>query len=278
MLLEALGVTADRIEHEEVFDDSEPGDILEQSIAPGERFDPETVRIKFTVSKGRETFPMPDLTNMTLEQALKELEQAGLKLGPGEGIAREPSYKPEGTVISQFPYMPGDPVAKGSEVTLTVSSGMLPEDAVRYTFNILISPAVAGRASLIRIEYSDATGEKIEWGTRRIEQTESFPVEVVLAPNTEAVVTIYRDGQFTDTFSVTYDEAKAGGRGVQSVPGTPAAREEQQASGPQEEIGAVQAPGRDAEQTEAGEPADSGADGGEAESGGSQAEDGHQED
>jgi len=280
MLLEALGVTGDRIEREEVFDDSEPGDILEQSIAAGEKFDPETVRIKFVVSKGQETFPMPDLTNMMLEQALKELEDAGLKLGPGEGIAREPSYKPEGTVIFQFPYMPGDPVAKGSEVTLTVSSGLLPEDAVRYTFNILISPAVAGRASQVRIEYSDASGEKIDWGTRRIEQTESFPVEVVLAPNTEAIVTVYRDGQFTDSFSVTYEEALAGGRGVQSVPGASPAQEEQPASGtPQEENGAEQAPGRDAEQTQAGEPSDAGSGGGEADAGdGSQAEEGHRED
>ena len=280
MLLEALGVHPDRIEREDVHDDSEPGNILEQSIAAGERFDPETVRIKFVVSKGLETFPMPDLTNKSLEEALKELESAGLKLGPGEGIVRQASYMPEGRVISQFPYLPGDPVAKGSEVTLTVSSGMLPEDALRYTFNILISPAVAGRASQIRIEYSDATGERIDWGTRRIEKTESFPVEVVLAPNTEAIVTIYRDGQFTDSFSVTYDEAKAGGRGVQSVPGAPPAQEEQPAaSAPQGEIGAGQESVPDTAQTEGGGSESPGSDGGEAEPGyGPQAEEGDQED
>lgn len=229
-LLEALGIEPDRIEREDVFDDAEPGDILSQSIAAGERFDPKTAHIRFVVSKGRETFEMPPLIGEQLDNAVKVLESFGLKLGPDEGIVREPSYRPDGEVIAQFPYMPGDPVAKGSEVTLTVSSG-LPEDALRYTFNISISPAVAGRASTIRIEYSDATGEDLDGGMRRIEQTESFPVDVVLAPNTEAIVTIYRDGMFTDSFSITYDEARSGGRGVQSVPGAPAVPDDEPASG-----------------------------------------------
>jgi Serine/threonine protein kinase len=276
MLLEAAGVEAVRIEREDVFDEAEPGDIIEQSVAAGERYDPKTVRIKFVVSKGLETFDMPTLVGKPLDVALKELESAGLKLGPDEGIVRQPSYKPEGEVIFQFPYMPGDPVAKGSEVTLTVSSG-LPEDALRYTFNISISPAVAGRASQIRIEYSDATGEKIDWGTRRIEQTESFPVEVVLSPNTEAIVTIYRDGQFTDSFSITYEEAKAGGRGVQSVPGAPAVRDDQPASGVPQDPGADGASAPET-QTEGG-GSDAPVSGGGAEpDAGSQAEEGQQED
>jgi serine/threonine-protein kinase len=276
MLLEAAGVEAVRIEREDVFDEAEPGDIIEQSVAAGERYDPKTVRIKFVVSKGLETFDMPTLVGKPLDVALKELESAGLKLGPDEGIVRQPSYKPEGEVIFQFPYMPGDPVAKGSEVTLTVSSG-LPEDALRYTFNISISPAVAGRASQIRIEYSDATGEKIDWGTRRIEQTESFPVEVVLSPNTEAIVTIYRDGQFTDSFSITYEEAKAGGRGVQSVPGAPAVRDDQPASGVPQDPGAD---GASAPETQTkGGGSDAPVSGGGAEpDAGSQAEEGQQED
>jgi len=277
MLLEAAGVDENQIEREDVFDEAEPGNILEQSIAAGERYDPKSVRIRFVVSKGLETFPMPELINMPLEKAIQELEDAGLKLGPGEGIVRQPDYKPEGTVIAQFPYMPGDPVAKGGEVTLTVSSG-LPEDALRYTFNISISPAVAGRASTIRIEYSDATGERIDWGTRRIEQTESFPVEVVLSPNTEAIVTIYRDGQFTDSFSITYEEAKAGGRGVQSVPGAPAVQNDQPASGAPQESDADGASDSDA-QTEGGGSDAPASDGGGADpEAGSQAEEGQQED
>ena len=215
-----LGMTAEQITKDEVFDDEQPGKILAQSLAIGESFDPKTQRIAFTVSKGRETFDMPNLIGMTEQEARTALQKAGLKLGPDTGIVQEPSYEPEGKVLDQFPYKEGDPVAKESEVTITVSSG-LPQDAVRYTFNILISPAVAGKSSSIQIKYTDARGSDIDWGKRTINNTETFPVEVVLAPNTEAIVTVYRDGQFTDSFPVTYDDAKNGGStSPQSVPGT----------------------------------------------------------
>ena len=215
-----LGMTADQISKEEVFDDAKPGNILAQSIENEEEFNPKTAKIAFTVSKGRETFPMAKLIGMTEQEARTELQRLGLVLGPDTGIVLKPSYEAEGTVIDQFPYYEGDPVAKDSPITLTISSG-LPEDALRYTFNILISPAVAGNSSSIQIKYSDARGADIDWGTRKITTTETFPVEVVLAPNTEAIVTVYRDGQFTDSFPVTYDDAKNGGsRTPQSVPGT----------------------------------------------------------
>ncbi|EXX84732.1 serine/threonine protein kinase, partial [Paenibacillus darwinianus] len=212
-------VEEEQISREEVFDDAAPGSIIAQSIAAGASFDPGADKIAFTVSKGRETFEMPNLLGMKQQVALNELQKRGLKPGPDSGVVKEPSYSPEGTVIDQFPYKAGDAVAKGSEVTVTVSSG-LPDDALKYTFNILISPAVIGQSSEIRIEYSDARGEKIDWGKKTIKDTQSFPVEVVLGPNTEAVVTVYRDGKFTDSFPITYDEAKNGGAGNSAaVPG-----------------------------------------------------------
>jgi len=223
-----LGMPAEQVKKEEVHDDEQPGRILAQSLASGEPFDPKTQTITFTVSKGQETFPMPNLIGMTEQEARSALQKAGLTLGPDTGIVEEPSYEPEGKVLDQFPYKAGDPVAKDSEVTITVSSG-LPNDAVRYTFNILISPAVAGQASEIQIKYSDARGSDIDWGKRTINNTENFPVEVVLAPNTEAIVTVFRDGQFTDSFPVTYDDAKNGGSTTpQSVPGTEPDQPEQQ--------------------------------------------------
>jgi serine/threonine-protein kinase len=171
---------------------------------------------------------MPDLTGMKEKDAIALLESKGLVVNEAD-IVRQPSYKDEGTVTSQYPYEPKAPVYKGAEVTLTVSSG-LPKDALEYTFNIVISPAVAGQTSEIRITYSDARGEDIEWGKKKINDTTSFSVKVVLDPNTEAKVSIFRDNQYTDTFSRTYDEVKSGADTTpETVPGAASQPTDQQA-------------------------------------------------
>lgn len=217
--LVSLGIDENRITKNEVFSDETPGTILEQTPAAGEQFDPKTAKFSFTVSQGKETFPMPKLIDMTEKEAIALIKSKGLKLNEAD-IVREPSYKPEGTVIAQYPFDPDAPVSEGEAVTLTVSSG-LPDEALEYTFNIVISPAVAGKTSEIRITYTDARGENIEWGKRKIKDTQTFPVKVILSPNTEASVTIYRDKQFTDTFSKTYDDVKSGAEGApETVPGT----------------------------------------------------------
>ena len=83
--------------------------------------------------------------------------------------------------LAQYPYDPDAQVTKGAAITLTVSSG-LPDDALEYTFNIVISPAEAGKSSEIRIMYTDATGEDIAWGKRTIKDTQTFPVKVFSRP------------------------------------------------------------------------------------------------
>ncbi|SFS61443.1 Stk1 family PASTA domain-containing Ser/Thr kinase [Paenibacillus sp. BC26] len=217
--LVALGVAQDSISKDEIFSDETPGTVLEQSPEVGAEFDPKTVKFNLTVSQGKETFPMPKLIDKSEKDAIALIKSKGLKINEAD-IVREPSYKEKGTVIAQYPFDPEAPVSEGADITLTVSSG-LPEEAIEYTFNIVISPAVAGKTSEIRITYTDARGENIEWGKRKIKDTQSFPVKVVLDPNTEAMVTIYRDNQFTDTFSKTYEDVKSGETGApETVPGT----------------------------------------------------------
>ncbi|WP_183600408.1 Stk1 family PASTA domain-containing Ser/Thr kinase [Paenibacillus phyllosphaerae] len=215
----ALGITEDRIESESTFNDELPaGTIIEQTPAAGAEFDPRDATFSFIVSKGKETFSMPNLIGMTEKAAIELLQSKGLEVDAANTV-REPSYGEKGKVIAQHPYSPKDEVSKGSVVTLTVSDG-LPEDALRYTFNINISPAVAGQESKIRIVYSDARGEKIEWGQKTINDWQNFPIEVILAPNTEAVVEVYRDKQFVDTFTKTYEDIKSGSDSMpQTVPG-----------------------------------------------------------
>ncbi|WP_424765854.1 Stk1 family PASTA domain-containing Ser/Thr kinase [Paenibacillus sp. sgz302251] len=207
--LTALGVSEDRIVTDSVFSEEAPDTIIQQTPKAGVQFDPETVEFWFMVSKGRETVPMPNLVDNSLAEARDLIRASELVLEDAD-ILYEPSYlHQKDYVISQEPYQPKEQVAKGSKVSISVSSGP-PADAKAHQFNIVISPAEAGKTSEIRIVYSDARGEEIEAVKQQISGTQSFPVTVVLAPDTEARVTVYRDNQFIDTKSITYEEVDQG--------------------------------------------------------------------
>jgi serine/threonine protein kinase/beta-lactam-binding protein with PASTA domain len=216
----ALGVTEEQIAVEQVFSDEDSGVVINQTPEFGSDFDPKTATFTFMVSKGRETLPMPNLIGHTVAEAKDMAKANGLTLAD-EDILEEPSYSiSKGIVIDQDQFKPNDPVPKGSKISIRVSSGP-PKDAKSHTFNVTISPAEAGKTSEIRIVYTDARGKDIEWGKRQIQDTQSFPIEVMLAPNTEASVTVYRDGQFVDNRSITYEDLVQGSDSSSlTIPGT----------------------------------------------------------
>ncbi len=213
-----LGLTADQIKSEEVFSDKPAGTILSQSPVAGEQFRIEQVAIRFEVSKGLEMVAMPNLVGRTQKEAINLIRDNELRLGPGNGIVEEPSFEPAGTVLEQFPHEAGTEVAKGAEVSITVSSG-LPADARQFTFNINVSPAQAGGTSEVKVVYSDATGQNIECCKQTISDWTTIPVKVTLGPGKEAQVMVYRDGELADVFTRTYDQVQAGASQGESVPG-----------------------------------------------------------
>ncbi|MGZ9584744.1 Stk1 family PASTA domain-containing Ser/Thr kinase, partial [Paenibacillus marinisediminis] len=204
-----LGVERSRINSDPVYDDEAAPDMVVDSIpAADAKFDPKTDTVKLMVSKGPEPFNMPNLVDKTEAEALAELEKNGLKLKK-DGIIREPSYRPEGVVIDQKPYEPNDPVTKGSEVLIYVSSGYPPE-ALKYTFNLPVAPKEEGKETEIRIEFSDARGDKQDGGKQKITTAKVFAVNLVLAPDKDAVVSVYRNGEFFDAYPIRYSDAKQG--------------------------------------------------------------------
>lgn len=83
---------------------------------------PKGSTVTLVISSGKEIVSVPEITGMTTERANKELEKAGLRLNstPRE----EPSDTvPEGEIIEQSPGA-GTQVSKGSEVTITISTGV----------------------------------------------------------------------------------------------------------------------------------------------------------
>ncbi len=103
----------------------------------------------------------------------------------------------------------GSDLPPNTEITFYVSTGYPPE-AITLPFNVPVAPKEEGKNSKIRITYTDARGENQEWGSRTINTTQVFTINLLLAPNKDSVVSVYRDGQFVDTYPVSYIDAKNG--------------------------------------------------------------------
>ncbi|WP_223066476.1 Stk1 family PASTA domain-containing Ser/Thr kinase [Paenibacillus caui] len=212
----ALGVKDGSITSSEEFSDADAGTVIKQDPGANTDIDPEMVSVHLTISKGKETVSMPDLTGLDEKAAASKLEDLGLTLIRKE----ESSFTVEkGKVIEQWPYEPGDTVERGAEVTLTFSSGY-PADAINYSFGVPVAPAEPDKNSKIRIVFTDARGENQEWGTKTINTEQTFSVDLMLAPNKDGSVTVYRDDQIFATYPVSYIDAKQGTVPVPELPTT----------------------------------------------------------
>lgn len=206
--LTELGIKEDQIQRKEEFsNDKSSGTVLSQTPGVNAEYDPAEVQIVLTVSKGSETIKMPDLKNLTRSEAEKKLQSAGLILAQ---VQEESSYTvDEGKVTQQWPVEAGADVNPGDKITIFISTGYPPE-ALNYPYNINVSPKEVGKSSKIRITFEDARGKSQEWGTRSIKSAQTLTIPLVLAPNVDGVVSVYRDGQFLDTYLVSYSDAKNG--------------------------------------------------------------------
>jgi eukaryotic-like serine/threonine-protein kinase len=101
-----------------VFSKKPVGQVVAQDPPAGETVD-EGTSVLLSVSKGQETVTVPDVLDQTEESARSELEAAGFDVQ----VVNAPSdTTPEGFVSAQSPN-PGTDAAKGSTVTITVSTG-----------------------------------------------------------------------------------------------------------------------------------------------------------
>ncbi|MNZ84408.1 hypothetical protein D3C78_1031630 [compost metagenome] len=112
-------------------------------------------------------------------------------------------------VIKQWPYAANDEISPGSDVTIFVSSGYPPE-AIEYTYDVPVAPAVEGGKSKIEIIYEDARGQGQKWGTKTVGKAQYISVTLILAPNKNGAVSVHRDGAFLETYPVSYIDAKQG--------------------------------------------------------------------
>ncbi|AOZ91528.1 Stk1 family PASTA domain-containing Ser/Thr kinase [Paenibacillus crassostreae] len=205
----AMMVKEANIKETPEYSDKPVGTVIKQEPGVNSEFNPDTVEVVLTVSQGLESIEMPDLLGKSRSEAESKLKEVGLTLGE---VVEETSFKVEkGLVSKQWPYDAGSQAAVGDEVKIFISTGYPPE-ALNYTFNLPVAPVEDGKNSKIKIEYSDARYDegKKDWGMKTIKSTQVFPIELVLAPNIDAVVSLYRDGEFFEAYTISYNDVKNG--------------------------------------------------------------------
>jgi eukaryotic-like serine/threonine-protein kinase len=95
------------------------GTVIEQDPEAGASVDENTI-VELVVSEGRRQVTVPELADLTLEEARARLRETDLKVGD---IERQPSTEVEADRVISHDPGPGQEVDAGSEVDLVVSSG-----------------------------------------------------------------------------------------------------------------------------------------------------------
>lgn len=116
--LEDAGLQVDT--HEEPSPDVPRDSVIRTNPAAGSTLQ-EGASVQLTVSSGKEVTDVPDLTGMTLQEASAALQGSGLSLN-SQATEEESDAVPEGQILRQNPAA-GTQISKGSQVSVTVSSG-----------------------------------------------------------------------------------------------------------------------------------------------------------
>ena len=174
------------------------GIVMAQDPPAGTMVSPSQTNVVITISSGKKTVEMPRVIGLTVADAEEVLRKNGLKKGK---VKEEPSYLEKGTIFRQYPFQPGSQASPGTEIELGVSNGY-PPDAKVVTEPVLV--LVDDQSTDIMIVVNDARGKDIEIVKKRIHQSETFNVDVVLSPTQNGSITIYKDGSLLEKRNVQY--------------------------------------------------------------------------
>lgn len=130
--VDAIGFSS--VEIEEIYDDSEVGTIISQSIAAGDEVHPEEEALRLVISQGLETFEIQDYMGQPYETAERELTSQGFNV---EMIQEAYSTDVEsGHVISQDPSYGN--FVPGSTIRFIVSLGEEPRGEKQFAKEVTI--------------------------------------------------------------------------------------------------------------------------------------------
>jgi serine/threonine-protein kinase len=178
-------------------EEADAGSILSQDPSPNELVPPSSV-VKVVLSEGPKTVAVPNVTQMSMAQAKKNLQAAGLDLGLVQEAYDE--HVPVSYVATTLP-SPGTRVVRGTAVDLVVSLGPRPslppgpplpnppnpEREERLDFQL---PSDVGQGeATVTVELSDDKGKRTVYEGRQ-KAGERIPTQVisVRAPVTARVL------------------------------------------------------------------------------------------
>ncbi|MFJ7746990.1 Stk1 family PASTA domain-containing Ser/Thr kinase [Peribacillus sp. NPDC097295] len=190
----------------EVFDDSEPGTIIDQDPSEGFEVIPSETELELKVSKGADRLTLKNLTGFN-ETALNDYSnESGLKIAVEKEVYSESVA--EGLVISQSPE-PTTKVDKGSTVSVVLSKGKeeIPPKTVTEEFTIEYDPVEPGKPQQVQIFIEDINNSMTEpYDTFALLENQKQELKLLVSKDKKAGYKVMRDGQVIKEKTVTYPE------------------------------------------------------------------------
>jgi len=161
---------------------------------------PSEVTVQLIISKGKKTFPMPNLIGLKEEEAKQVLQNYNLKIGT---IYREATFEQEaGIVFRQFPYEKDDPVSAESIIDLYISSGY-PADAKKVMQEIILNPQT-DKGEEFRIVITDAVKTNFELINEVLNTPKAYQIELIISQQKNGIIQIYRNNVLEESKIVSY--------------------------------------------------------------------------
>ncbi|WP_040204933.1 Stk1 family PASTA domain-containing Ser/Thr kinase [Neobacillus jeddahensis] len=197
------------IKKTEITDDSEPGTIISQSPAEGEKVIPEETVLEFEVSKGPEKIILKDLSQYSLKSAQDYASLVGLTVQVTEEKFDETI--PSGMVISQSPN-PGTELTKGDKVSVVISKGQEPPKKVTRDITIPFEPMVPGEPGQKQevIIYIEDMNHSMTEPAETFTITENTPkkIELMIAYGKKAGYRVFVDTEVVAEETINYDDVE----------------------------------------------------------------------
>lgn len=189
----------------EVYDDSDPGTIIDQDPSAGKKVDPENTSLLLKVSKGPQKIVLKDLTVYNLKGAQDYAQSVGITI---ENTKEEYNDTiPKGMIISQSPAAETQ-LNKGDKVTVVISKGKeeKPPKNVVKDISIPYEPAAPGQPQEVQIFIEDMNHNLTEASeTIYITETIKKQIELKIDQGKKAEYKVVRDGKVILDETIDYN-------------------------------------------------------------------------